>query len=367
MSVYAQCPACGEQFRRPDSLAGKLERCPECHTVFRLPAAKSHSEAKPRTAKRKAPPPPTPPAKSPTGPSPKAPVPAQKPPPPTPPAKGPTAPSPKAPVPTQKSPPPTPPPRVRLFPLLRRQFLHRNRRRQRHRPRVRLLPVLRRQFLHRNRRRQRHRPRVRLFPVLRRQFLHRNRRRQRHRPRVRLLPVLRRQFPAQKSPRSPAPTVKSSTGTVSEPQGPRQPGSVASRESAKAVDYVAVAAGGTLEGQSPGAIEAQLVQQGMDPAEARRMVQFMSAACQQHQEEQKKKRITVWARMLVGLTLSSSSIWAPSWPLTLPITHKYGSTRRRGLCGSRRDSFLRGLWRVVVGPRRLRAEDLSAAWEEQKG
>jgi hypothetical protein len=38
MSVHATCPKCGEQFRRPDGLAGKPEKCPECKFVFRLPS-----------------------------------------------------------------------------------------------------------------------------------------------------------------------------------------------------------------------------------------------------------------------------------------------------------------------------------------
>jgi hypothetical protein len=37
MSIYAQCPVCSLTFRRPDGLAGKLEKCPECATVFRMP------------------------------------------------------------------------------------------------------------------------------------------------------------------------------------------------------------------------------------------------------------------------------------------------------------------------------------------
>lgn len=37
MSVHATCPKCGEQFRRPDGMAGRLEKCPECKFVFRLP------------------------------------------------------------------------------------------------------------------------------------------------------------------------------------------------------------------------------------------------------------------------------------------------------------------------------------------
>jgi hypothetical protein len=55
MSVLATCPKCGEQFRRPDGLAGKTEKCPACRFVFRLPArsaptpvAKAKPEAKPQ-------------------------------------------------------------------------------------------------------------------------------------------------------------------------------------------------------------------------------------------------------------------------------------------------------------------------------
>ena len=170
-----------------------------------------------------------------------------------------------------------------------------------------------------------------------------------------------------KLPRSPAPTVKSSTGAVPEPQGPRQPASVASRESAKAVDYVAVAAGGTLGGQSPGAIEAHLVQQGMDPAAARRMVQFMSAACQQHHQDQKQKRITVWARMLVGLTLIIFDLGASLSGHASPGARGWEYYAAEACAVAGVILFISGLWRVVVGPRRLRAEDLSAAWEEQDG
>jgi hypothetical protein len=39
MSVHATCPQCGEEFRRPDKMAGELEKCPECRFVFRLPFA----------------------------------------------------------------------------------------------------------------------------------------------------------------------------------------------------------------------------------------------------------------------------------------------------------------------------------------
>ncbi len=43
MSIHARCPVCGEEFRRPDSLAGKREKCPECHSVLRLPMAATPS------------------------------------------------------------------------------------------------------------------------------------------------------------------------------------------------------------------------------------------------------------------------------------------------------------------------------------
>ncbi len=37
MSVQAECPSCKHVFVRPDSLAGKLEKCPCCRSVLRLP------------------------------------------------------------------------------------------------------------------------------------------------------------------------------------------------------------------------------------------------------------------------------------------------------------------------------------------
>jgi len=49
MSILAKCPACGEEFLRPDGLAGKKEKCPECRYVFRLPTSKSaHNAGAPR-------------------------------------------------------------------------------------------------------------------------------------------------------------------------------------------------------------------------------------------------------------------------------------------------------------------------------
>jgi hypothetical protein len=38
MSIQAKCPFCGAEFRRPDGLLGKLEKCPECHKVVQMPS-----------------------------------------------------------------------------------------------------------------------------------------------------------------------------------------------------------------------------------------------------------------------------------------------------------------------------------------
>jgi hypothetical protein len=35
--IELQCPNCAAVFRRPNSLMGKLEKCPECRTVMRIP------------------------------------------------------------------------------------------------------------------------------------------------------------------------------------------------------------------------------------------------------------------------------------------------------------------------------------------
>jgi hypothetical protein len=37
MSIEATCPKCEKEFRRPDGLAGLLEKCPACRFVFRMP------------------------------------------------------------------------------------------------------------------------------------------------------------------------------------------------------------------------------------------------------------------------------------------------------------------------------------------
>jgi hypothetical protein len=37
MSIHATCPRCREAFQRPDGLADKLEKCPQCTLVFRMP------------------------------------------------------------------------------------------------------------------------------------------------------------------------------------------------------------------------------------------------------------------------------------------------------------------------------------------
>ncbi len=41
MAIEVRCPVCGERFRRPDGLAGKLEKCPECRALLRLPLSTS--------------------------------------------------------------------------------------------------------------------------------------------------------------------------------------------------------------------------------------------------------------------------------------------------------------------------------------
>ena len=45
MPITARCPACETEFRRPDSLGGKLEKCPKCRHVFRLPVPLPEEES----------------------------------------------------------------------------------------------------------------------------------------------------------------------------------------------------------------------------------------------------------------------------------------------------------------------------------
>jgi hypothetical protein len=51
MSIVARCPDCGAEFRRPDSFAGKLEKCPECRHVFSMPNAILKPGSDPSTAR----------------------------------------------------------------------------------------------------------------------------------------------------------------------------------------------------------------------------------------------------------------------------------------------------------------------------
>jgi hypothetical protein len=51
VSVGAKCPGCGHEFIRPNGLAGKLEKCPQCRHVFRLPAASPEVESRLSRAK----------------------------------------------------------------------------------------------------------------------------------------------------------------------------------------------------------------------------------------------------------------------------------------------------------------------------
>ena len=115
------------------------------------------------------------------------------------------------------------------------------------------------------------------------------------------------------------------------------------------------------------------------------MVQFMFAACQQHQEEQHKKRFMVWARMLAGLTFIGLAIAYLLRKQTVPqAAHQAARHAAKqaaqhvspyanlwkfaaiGLLAAGAIYFCLGLWRAVMGPRRLRAEDLCEAWEKQE-
>ena len=37
MSIYAQCPACGNQLQAPDEYAGRVTKCPHCDKECQLP------------------------------------------------------------------------------------------------------------------------------------------------------------------------------------------------------------------------------------------------------------------------------------------------------------------------------------------
>jgi hypothetical protein len=164
-------------------------------------------------------------------------------------------------------------------------------------------------------------------------------------------------------PAAPAPAVNSPTGRTVGPNGVPESHAIAKGESSAAVDYVALAAGGIFGGQSPDAVETQLVQQGMDQTAARRMVQFMSAVRQKRLQELKKKG-NVWVRMLGGLVLIA---------LALTVGWISSDSDHARVCGYLATVtamigiylLFSGLWRLGVGPRRLRAKELAVAWRKQ--
>ena len=55
MSIHPKCPKCGEQFERPDGLAGQLEKCPECRFVFRMPSLENHVHSETRVSVARSP------------------------------------------------------------------------------------------------------------------------------------------------------------------------------------------------------------------------------------------------------------------------------------------------------------------------
>jgi hypothetical protein len=170
--------------------------------------------------------------------------------------------------------------------------------------------------------------------------------------------------PAKKPAASPAPAAKGQPARPSGAKGAQQT-APATPGSAKAVDYVAIAAGGICAGQPPRAIEAQLVKQGMELPKATQMLEAMSALCEQHREQNKSSKVAMWVGLLGGILLMVISLLASLH--IHPPRHSWGMYRIIEGCFAVVGTllFIRGLWRFVSGARPFRQDDLIAAWRKE--
>ena len=180
-------------------------------------------------------------------------------------------------------------------------------------------------------------------------------------PPVPVSPVAEASGSAEK-PSPPAATApKAPASTAAKPKASR-PAAVAKRKSSKPVDIIAVAAGAVCGGQSPHAVEYELVKHGMKQLQAQQMAEFMATSFEEHQEQQKQRKATMWARLLGGLLLaiicSIASFLAPNQH-GLGFKAMVVSFVVVGLF-----LFISGLWRFAAGPRPTRPEDLIAAWKK---
>ena len=340
MSVYAQCPACGEKFRRPDGMAGKLEKCPECRHVFRLPLTTAPPPPRVQPPKPEAPPAPQPPVAPVVSPAVKSPpTEKQAPSVPTPLAATPVASAPTVELPPIEqepspalTPPATPPPIEQEAPPA---------------------PTPQDEIV--------------IAP-----------------PPAVELPVAEEELSGDLSwletPAMPATDATESPPDQQEAQPffatdeykialgapvplqitqqrsplPQQrkslaAGAEARSEPAKALDYAALAADAVRAGQSPYAVETELVNRGMDRTEAQQMVVFMSKACRPGRSE----KDAMWLAIFGGLTLL-----VLNFCIGFYLHHVKQSPKTEflvyGFAVIGLLVFLRGLWRLIAAARAAR-------------
>jgi uncharacterized C2H2 Zn-finger protein len=291
MAINVQCPKCGAQFRRPDGLLGKAERCPECRTVFRvadkasqpMKKAPAASPGKPSAAAKR--PAPTP---SPTAPK-VAPKPVEA----------------AAPIAAEKAPPalvrgPAPTNKTRL------------------------------------------------------------------------------KKPVAKKPAKPlAKMPNAQAATASEPpalqKGPAKPaatkpaaGKKASKKvsaEAKPVRPELLAANVICAGKKETAAEFDLIKHGLTQANARELVDYMTAAYDKRNEKRSQKKTTMWVSILGGLALVVTCV--PG--VFSPIAEKSQSLQMTLIAFAAIGAilFLLALRRFIAGPRPIRPEELAAEWRRE--
>ena len=101
----------------------------------------------------------------------------------------------------------------------------------------------------------------------------------------------------------------------------------------------------------------------MKQTDAQQMAEGMSTSFLEHQEQQKQRKATMWARIAAGIVLTVICSLASYF------------IQNQGGAGLRGIVFLfalvglflliSGLWRFAAGPRPTRPEDLTAAWKKE--
>jgi hypothetical protein len=181
------------------------------------------------------------------------------------------------------------------------------------------------------------------------------------------LPVATNQPPQPRPPIPQKPIAKSDPTPVAKPKPrkiPRPKVATAKRGIPEPDKIITMAAEAIRAGQSPRAVEYQLIKEGMSHSDAMRMADFLSAYYQEQLEEQKSKTAVMWVRILGGLpltvicSLASYLVRGKNSPGMQILAAAFAVI---GLF-----LLMSGLWRFAAGPRPVRLKDMIAAWRNAK-